>query len=114
VTRIVYARDATSGFDAHDTLLKETLAPPCPDNRFAVCLWHARVRFDLLFKLAFPDIEIITGHNTDLQRLFDWNRPVSLDAFLQRLAAWNLNPTPQRPVTRFAMSLPPGQRLDTA
>jgi Tol biopolymer transport system component len=37
-----------------------------------------------------------------------------LVAVVTGLAVWNLKPVPQRPVTRFAMSLPPGQRLDTA
>jgi Tol biopolymer transport system component len=37
-----------------------------------------------------------------------------LVAVITGLAVWNLKPPPQRPVTRFAMSLPPGQRLDTA
>jgi hypothetical protein len=36
-----------------------------------------------------------------------------LVAIVTGLAVWNLKPVPQRPVTRFAMSLPPGQLLDT-
>jgi serine/threonine-protein kinase len=36
-----------------------------------------------------------------------------LVAVVAGLAVWNLKPAPQKPVTRFAMSLPPGQRLNT-